>query len=39
MGSAYAGPATISRPADFEAALSAVPTAAAFFETLNKTNR
>lgn len=36
---AYAGPATISVPADFEAALSAVSTAAAFFETLNKTNR
>lgn len=36
---AYAGSATISIPADFQVALSAVPTAKAFFETLNKTNR
>lgn len=36
---AYAGSATISIPADFQAALSAVPTAKAYFETLNKTKR
>ncbi|KAJ6105004.1 hypothetical protein N7486_003693 [Penicillium sp. IBT 16267x] len=36
---AYAGPATISIPADFQAAMTGVPAAAAFFETLNKPNR
>ncbi|KAJ5662948.1 hypothetical protein N7507_003679 [Penicillium longicatenatum] len=36
---AYAGPATMKIPVDFQAALAAVPNAAAFFETLNKTNR
>jgi len=36
---AYAPPSTITVPADLQAALDGNPTAAAFFETLNSTNR
>lgn len=36
---AYSPPSTITVPADLQAALDGSPTAAAFFETLNGTNR
>ncbi|KAF2838264.1 hypothetical protein M501DRAFT_1005133 [Patellaria atrata CBS 101060] len=36
---AYAGPATITVPDDFTTALAAEPSAASFFEGLNKTDR
>lgn len=38
-GRAYAGPATMTAPEDFTAALAAVPAAQTYFETLNKTGR